>query len=55
MGVIKEIIINKKSNLRELGEKVKNELNLDLEFMEATKIRDVREFVIEDVIDHRYF
>ena len=55
LGVIKEIIINKKSNLRELGEKVKNELNLDLEFMEATKIRDVREFVIEDVIDHRYF
>ena len=55
LSPIKEIIINKRSSLWELGEKVKKEVNLELEFLEATKIRDVREFIIEDLIDHRFF
>jgi ubiquitin C-terminal hydrolase len=56
LGPVKEIIINKQNNLQEIiSLAIENGLNLELEDATATKIRDVRNFVVEDLITHRFF
>ena len=52
---VKEVIVDKKYNLREFSLALIDEgLSIPIDNLEATKIRDVREFVIEDVLSH-YF
>lgn len=51
-----EVIVNKKFNLLEFSSTIVNHgLNIDIESLEATKIRDVRDFVVEDILDHSFF
>jgi len=53
---VKEIIINKQNNLQEITLlAIENGLDLDLEDATATKIRDVRNFLVEDLITHRFY
>lgn len=52
----KEVIVNKKFNLLEFSSAIICQgLDIDLGSLEATKIRDVREFIIEDILDHCFF
>lgn len=56
LSPVKEIIINKQNNLQEITMlAIENGLDLELEDATATKIRDVRNFVVEDLITHRFF
>ncbi len=53
---VKEIKIKKRLNLKELAEiLVQSGLEIPVDQIEATKIRDVRDFRIEDILDHRFF
>lgn len=52
----RELIVNKKSNLQEIGAwAVTAGIDIPLNDLVATKIRDVRGFVVEDVLAHRFF
>ena len=52
----KEIIVNKKFNLLEFSNAIIGHgLDIDINSLEATKIRDVHEFIIEDILDHCFF
>lgn len=52
----RELIINKRQSLLELAtELLEQKIDIPLERIEATKIRDVREFLLEDILDHRFY
>ena len=53
---VKEVIVNKKFNLREFSNALfEHGLSIPIEELQATKIRDVREFVVEDILDHNFY
>lgn len=51
LGVCKEKIINKKFSLKDMAEEISKELNIPIDNLEASKIRDMREFLLEDILE----
>ena len=55
LSVAKEIVINKRSHLSDLAVLIHSDgIGIEVDQMEATKIRDIWAFNIHDLLEHRF-